>query len=105
MNMQFKSQESSAVPPSGRVVFSQKMHPIYDAVAEVRLMPDLRYQIFHHHGDDSFAWVDETAQPTCDLEAAIDQVHAYQRVFVDSKSAPVGVVIKKRQPSRLYAAG
>lgn len=105
MNMQINPAATANIPDTGLVVFSEQMHPIYDAVAEIRLMPDGKYQIWHHYGDVEFAWADETSRPTLDKEEALDQVRAYQRVFIDSKAAPVADVENKRRwPRKMYVA-
>ncbi|VVE16532.1 MULTISPECIES: hypothetical protein [Pandoraea] len=79
-----KSNEKAALTASlisGNLVWSVQMHPIYDAVAEVRLMGDGRYQIWHHYGEGSIAWADDIAAPTARLDQAIEIVKGYQKVF------------------------
>ncbi|HJP69110.1 MAG TPA: hypothetical protein VJ846_09430 [Sphingomicrobium sp.] len=64
-------------------VWSERMHPVYDAIAEVRLMPNGLYQIFHHYGEGSIPWADEIAAPSPGLEQSVAIVRGYQRAFSD----------------------
>ena len=68
----------------GKLAWSVHMHPVYDAVAEVRLMSDGLYQIWHHYGDGSLPWADDLAAPTARLEHAIATVRGYQKAFASN---------------------
>ncbi len=68
----------------GKLVWSVQMHPVYDAVAEVRLMADGLYQIWHHYGEGSIPWADDVAPPTGQLEQAIATVQGYQKAFASN---------------------
>lgn len=72
----------------GKRVWSVKMHPTYDAIAEVRLMDDGFYRIWHHYGEGSIPWADEIAAPTPQLEQAVEIVKGYQRAFTDKQGKP-----------------
>ncbi|MGF6440477.1 hypothetical protein [Paraburkholderia youngii] len=71
----------SSIPCEGRVVFSEVAHPVYEAVFEVRLMRDGSFAIWHHHGDASMAWKDETAPAYAAKQDAISKIREYQSVF------------------------
>ncbi|PNE59625.1 hypothetical protein A8H39_00305 [Paraburkholderia fungorum] len=79
---QMASQTDSLMP--GTIVWSVQMHPIYDAIAEVRLMADGLYQIWHHYGEGSIPWADDVAAPTPRLEHAIATVKGYQKAFASN---------------------
>lgn len=68
----------------GKLVWSVQMHPVYDAVAEVRLMSDGLYQIWHHYGEGSIPWADDLAAPTALLEQAIATLKGYQKAFTSN---------------------
>ena len=74
------TQTDSLMP--GKLVWSVQMHPVYDAIAEVRLTTDGLYQIYHHYGEGSIPWADDVAAPTPVLELAIATVKGYQKAFV-----------------------
>ncbi|KAF7956307.1 hypothetical protein AWV80_38580 [Cupriavidus sp. UYMU48A] len=61
------------------------MHPVYDATAEVRLMDNDLYQIWHHYGEGSIPWADEIAVPTPCLEQAVATVRDYQGAFISGE--------------------
>ncbi len=82
-----KSNEMASLTDSlmpGKLVWSVLMHPVYDAVAEVRLMADGLYQIWHHYGEGSIPWADDVAAPTAQLEQAIAIVKGYQKAFASN---------------------
>ncbi len=74
----------------GKQVWSVRMHPIYDAIAEVRLMANGLYQIWHHYGEGSIPWADETATPTPQLNQAVATVKDYQRAFTEKQRKHTG---------------
>lgn len=85
-----KSNELISVTDSlmpGQQIWSVKMHPVYDAIAEVRLVADL-YYVYHHYGEGSIPWADEVATPTPRLEEAIATVKDYQKAFVSNLEQP-----------------
>lgn len=69
----------------GKLVWSVQMHPVYDAIAEIRLMANGMYQIWHHYGEGSIPWADETAAPTPRLEQAVATVRDYQGAFTSNQ--------------------
>lgn len=71
----------SSIPCEGRVVFSEVAHPVYEAVFEVRLMRDGSFVIWHHHGDASMAWKDETAPAYLSKQDAVSKIREYQSVI------------------------
>jgi hypothetical protein len=86
------SQTDSLMP--GKLVWSVQMHPVYDAVAEVRLMADGLYQIWHHYGEGSIPWADDVAAPTARPEQAIAIVKGYQKAIASNlgQTAPAHAV-------------
>lgn len=76
--------ESHGLPtPSadGVCLWSARVHPVYESVAEVRLMPDGTFQIWHHYGEGSIPWADEVTPAQQSLQDAIEVVHGYQRAI------------------------
>jgi hypothetical protein len=73
------SQTDSLMP--GKHVLSVQMHPVYDAIAEVRQLADGLFQIWHHYGEGSIPWADDVAAPTAQLDQAIATVAGYQKAF------------------------
>lgn len=80
---------SAGSPAPGSVILSVKMHPVYEAIAEVRLMENGLYRIFHHYGDGSIPWPDEVAEPTNLLDEAIETIRGYHRVFTSNRNLAV----------------
>jgi hypothetical protein len=72
---------AESIPSHGVTVWSELMHPVYEAVAEVREMPNGMFAIWHHHGDALMAWQDEVAPLFHAKDDAVNRVRAYQRVF------------------------
>ncbi|MFP3637525.1 hypothetical protein [Paraburkholderia sp. SIMBA_054] len=67
-----------SIPCDGKVVWSELMHPVYEQVVEIRLMPNRRLALWHHYGEPTMAWQDEVAPEFLSLETAIAQVRLYQ---------------------------
>jgi hypothetical protein len=82
-NNEVSTQFDSVMP--GTFVLSVQMHPAYDATAEVRLMANGMYQIWHHYGAGSIPWADEIAAPTPRLEQAVAIVRDYQGAFTSGQ--------------------
>ncbi len=73
----------AAIPVNGTCLWSERIHPLYEGIAEVRLIPSGEFQIWHHYGEPCMAWPDEftPAQPT--LSEAIRVVRGYQKSITD----------------------
>jgi hypothetical protein len=69
---------SESFMQQGKTVWSELMHPVYEAVAEVREMPNRIFAIWHHHGDPLMAWPDEDARHFVSLDDAVAIVRDYQ---------------------------
>lgn len=67
-----------ANPCEGAAVWSQLLHPVAELVVEVRPTPCLHFEVWHHYGDSSIAWRDQTAPQFSALDEAIDHVRQYQ---------------------------
>ena len=85
----------------GKRVWSVQMHPIYDAIAEVRVMANGLYQIWHHYGEGSIPWADEIAAPTPRLEQAVAIVKDYQRTFTEKQGKHTDARVASRIPMSL----
>lgn len=70
-----------SIPCDGLPVFSERMHPVYDALVEVRRMPSNTFAIWHSHGADSHSWKDEYSPEYDSAELAIGRVRQYQAAF------------------------
>jgi len=68
-------------PEKGICVWSELLHPVYDLVLSVREMPNGSFQVWHHYGEGSIPWADETAPAQPTLADAISIVREYQRAI------------------------
>lgn len=66
----------------GTCVWAVRMHPLYDAVCEVREVSSGRFELYHHYGEGSIPWRDDTASPALRKEDAIETVRTYQKAFL-----------------------